>query len=216
MLPADQQGSRAVLARLDPLVPILYRSIEAGVAESLNFFGARGRPVDPYLQPNIVRWKAKQVLDAAGHDTQLEDGQVIVAKGLTFHRQPIANNGLQVSYGDLLLRILKMDGAGVPLAGPSRARQSFYEQLSLFEQDVERLKLLVLWSADAGGLAGDLFLVCPRRGAETRQSLEVHWVTAIPHPADRRKPEDDSSQEDQEDEGEALYRLPLESQRKRV
>jgi hypothetical protein len=91
---------------------------------------------------------------------------------------------LEVSYADLVLRLLKADSGGVPVAGSSRARQLFYHQLSLFGEPVDVLRLLVLWDADGAGLIGDLMLVCPKRGAETRESIEVHWTIGIPHPAE--------------------------------
>jgi Phosphohydrolase-associated domain len=40
----------AVLRRLAPLTPVLYRAVEAGIAESLDFFSTREQPVDPCLQ----------------------------------------------------------------------------------------------------------------------------------------------------------------------
>ena len=129
MLLAHEQDPEAVLVRLKPLTPILYRAVEAGIAESLDFFSSREQPIDTCLQPNLVRWKAKQVLDEAGHLATLEDDNVVPLAGLQFARLPIANNGLQLSYANLLLRVLKADGGGVPLAGASKARQRFYHQL---------------------------------------------------------------------------------------
>jgi hypothetical protein len=208
MLLAHEQDPDAVLWRLGPLVPILYRAVEAGIAESLDFFSSREQPVDPCLQPNLVRWKAKQILDEAGHLTELESDNVVPLAGRTFARLPIANNGLQLSYADLLLRILKSDGGGVPLAGASRARQRFYHQLSLLgEEAVDVLKLLVLWDVDQLGLDGELLLVCPKRGAETKDSLEVHWMVAIPHPAEGFGATSDPAP-DRGDQDDGLYRLP--------
>jgi len=133
---------------------------------------------------------------------------VVPLGGRSFARLPIANNGLQLSYADLLLRILKADGGGVPLAGASRARQRFYHQLSLLgEEAVEVLKLLVLWDVDRLGLDGELLLVCPKRGAETKDSLEVHWMVPIPHPAEGfGAPSDPTPDRGDQDDG--LYRLP--------
>jgi hypothetical protein len=206
MLLAHEQEPEAVLARLRPLVPLLYRAVEAGIGESLSFFGMREQPICSVLQPNLVRWKAKQILDEAGHMTRLEEDNVTPI-GLRFERIPIANNGLQLSFNNLFLRILKADGGGVPLAGSSRARQIYYHQLALFGEAVDLLKLLVLWDADGAGLAGELVLVCPKRSAETRDSLEVHWMVPIPHPAEdvgSTSPESGPNAGDDDN----LYRLP--------
>jgi hypothetical protein len=207
MLLAHEQDPDAVLVRLKPLTLILYRAVEAGIAESLDFFSSREQPIDACLQPNLVRWKAKQVLDEAGHLATLEDDNVVPLASLQFARLPIANNGLQLSYANLLLRVLKADGGGVPLAGASKARQRFYHQLSLLGDAVDVLKLLVLWDVDGAGLNGELLLVCPKRGAETKDSLEVHWMVPIPHPAEGlgARPEPIP---DHEDDGDNLYRLP--------
>lgn len=207
MLLAHEQDPDAVLRRLAPLTPVLYRAVEAGIAESLDFFSTREQPVDPCLQPNIVRWRAKQILDDAGHLTELEHENVVALPYRQFVRMPVANNGLQLSYGDLVLRILKADGGDVPLAGASRARQRFYHQLSLLDEAIDVLRLLVLWDVDCTGLSGELLLVCPRRGAETRDSLEVHWMVPIPHPAEGLgAPVGPVPQHGDDDDG--LYRLP--------
>jgi hypothetical protein len=44
------------------------------------------------------------------------------------------------------------------------------------------LNLLVLWEADAAFTLRRLWLVCPRIGGLTRESVAAYWVTEIPHP----------------------------------
>jgi hypothetical protein len=40
----------------------------------------------------------------------------------------------------------------------------------------------VLWEADAAYTLRHLWLVCPRGGGLTRESVAAHWMTEIPHP----------------------------------
>jgi hypothetical protein len=42
--------------------------------------------------------------------------------------------------------------------------------------------MMVLWEADAAYTLQHLWLVCPRVGGLTRESVVAYWVTEIPHP----------------------------------
>ncbi|HEX2515059.1 MAG TPA: hypothetical protein VH257_10170, partial [Chloroflexota bacterium] len=50
------------------------------------------------------------------------------------------------------------------------------------------LNLLVLWETDAAYILRHLWLVCPRGGGLTRESVAAYWVTEIPHPTVWRSP----------------------------
>ena len=102
------------------------------------------------------------------------------------------NNGLSLSYrGDHLyvLRILKALEGQLPAPGASRARQAFWQQQLLFDYDAPSaaelrpsLNLLVLWEADAAYTLRHLWLVCPKVGGLTRESVATVWLTQDPHP----------------------------------
>jgi hypothetical protein len=172
-------GPEETLAQLAPLIPPLYRSIEASVQEARSFFDDREERVDPFLFPCLVRYRAKLLLEEAGQaaDYELDD---------------LANNGLYLRFGGFQIRILKSDNGKLPVPGPSKQKQEFYGQQLEFDfmrsnsgQSVSSpLNLVVLW--DLSGLRNleRLTLVCPKAGSTTRDSVEQHWEIQIPHPAD--------------------------------
>ena len=46
----------------------------------------------------------------------------------------------------------------------------------------------MLWEADAAYTLRRLWLVCPRVGGLTRESVAVYWTVEIPHPTVSRGP----------------------------
>ena len=88
-----------------------------------------------------------------------------------------------------MLRVLKALEGQLPAPGVSRARQAFWQQQLLFDYDAPSaaelrpsLNLLVLWEADAAYTLRRLWLVCPRVGGLSRESVAAYWLTEIPHP----------------------------------
>ena len=172
-------GPEETLAQLTPLVRTLYHSIEASIQEARSFFDARSATVDPFLFPCLVRYHAKFLLNEAGQaaDYELDD---------------LANNGLHLRFAGFQIRILKSDNGRLPVPGPSKPKQEFYNQQLEFgfmnagADAIDRnvVNLVVLW--DVTGLRNleRLTLVCPKAGSTTRDSVEQHWEIQIPHPAD--------------------------------
>jgi hypothetical protein len=174
-----------VLQALAPLWPPLYTALEWATQQTRAYFDAERVPVDRHLAPSLVRYQAKRYLARLGHDVQEEAGEA-------YAFQPLPNNGLSLSSrGDHLyvLRILKALEGQLPAPGGSRARQAFWQQQLLFDYDAPSaaelrpsLNLLVLWEADVAYTLRCLWLVCPRVGGLTRESVAAYWVTEIPHP----------------------------------
>jgi hypothetical protein len=179
-----------VLRALAPLWPPLYTALEWATQQTRAYFDIERAPVDRHLAPSLVRYQAKRYLARLGHDVQEE--------GEAYAFQTLPNNGLSLSSrGDHLyvLRILKALEGQLPAPGASRARQAFWQQQLLFDYDAPSaaelrpsLNLLVLWEADAAYTLRRLWLVCPRVGGLTRESVAAYWSIEIPHPAVARAP----------------------------
>jgi hypothetical protein len=178
MISPNIPGPEETLAQLAPLIPPLYRSIEASVQEARNFFDDRGEDIDPFLFPCLVRYHAKLLLEEAGQaaDYELDD---------------LANNGLYLRFGGYQIRILKSDNGKLPVPGTSKPKQEFYSQQLEFDfmnsgpENSQRslLNLVVLWEVSGLRNLEKLILVCPKAGSTTRDSVEQHWEIQIPHPA---------------------------------
>jgi hypothetical protein len=176
-------GPEETLAQLGPLIPPLYRSIEASVQEARNFFDDRGEDIDPFLFPCLVRYHAKLLLEKTGQaaDYELDD---------------LANNGLYLRFAGYQIRILKSDNGRLPVPGPSRPKQEFYNQQLEFDfmnsgsdqSHQNLLNLVVLWEVSGLRNLEKLVLVCPKAGSTTRDSVEQHWEIQIPHPAQSQEP----------------------------
>jgi hypothetical protein len=175
-----------VLQALAPLWPPLYTALEWATQQTRAYFETEGAPTDRHLAPSLVRYQAKRYLARLGHVTQEEDGEA-------YAFQTLPNNGLSLSYrGDHLyvLRILKALEGQLPAPGASRARQAFWQQQLLFDYDAPSaaevrpsLNLLVLWEANTAYTLRRLWLVCPKVGGLTRESVAADWSIEIPHPA---------------------------------
>jgi hypothetical protein len=184
MISPNIPGPEETLAQLAPLIPPLYRSIEASVQEARSFFDDREERVDPFLFPCLVRYHAKLLLEEAGQtaDYELDD---------------LANNGLYLRFGGFQIRILKSDNGKLPVPGPSKPKQEFYSQQLEFDFMQSKsgqpacslLNLVILWDLSSLRNLERLTLVCPKAGSTTRDSVEQHWEIQIPHPADSMKTE---------------------------
>ena len=179
-----------VLARLQPIVPQFYSAIEGALQKTREFFEADNVDLDRSLAPNLVRYYAKRFLLAEGLPTEDEPADVA-----DFELQPLANNGLCLTYEGHEIRILKADDGELPAPGPSKSRQKFWNwngQLSLnfsYGEDVlstsdveaENLHLIVLWDVEPLRYKlNRLLLCCPTSGDVTNAS--AYFLEEIPHP----------------------------------
>ena len=105
--------------------------------------------------------------------------------------EDLANNGLCLVYKNkFLVRIRKSNNGILPVPGPSKVMQAFYQQLSFgFMNGVDQdntaglLNLMFLWDVTADYGLKDLLLACPKAGGATRASVEAYWYMSVPHPA---------------------------------
>ncbi len=163
----------AVVDDLQALVPVLFTAVEAGTQEAALFFEERDEPIDPYLFPNMVRWRARRELERAEIDA-VEDEECSVDPRL-------ANNGILIKHRGYTLRLLKAgDNGDVPPPGPSKPRQSFYNQ-PLFG-DTEFVNLVVVWTYRRDTRAVELELTCPK-SADAYSNVSLHFRIVLEHPA---------------------------------
>lgn len=166
------------VARLQPMLGLLHKSIEAGVDEARTYFLDRRRAVDPFLAPAIFRYAAKGVLKGGGIPAEEEPASVSV--------DDLANNGIQFSFGGIRIRVRKASNGRLPGTGGSSRLQEYYQQvLPLGGTDrTADVNLMVLWDATVPKfiLCPDLWLVCPAGGTDSVG--EAHWAALLPHPAE--------------------------------
>lgn len=172
-------GPQDVFAKLAPLFPVLYAALEAATHETREFFDAKGKRIDRYLAPCLVRYFGKAYLLELGQRAHYEEDDV----------GNLANNGLALTYADYQLRILKADLGQPPAPGHSRKKQAFYHQqkemvfgdLANKQAVLSQMNLIVLWDVDAAYDLKPLSLACPMAGLVSRASVEVHWQEEIPY-----------------------------------
>jgi hypothetical protein len=166
--PADPAD---VIRDLAHITPMIYRGLEAGSDEARRWFKERGREPEPFHFASTVRCVTKEVLGSAGILAELEVEQ-------------LPNNGLSLVHRHYAIRIRKEAvGGGVPVPGPSRTLQGFYNQtLGFGDEYTEQINLLILWGVSAESvLRQPLALVCPR-GPVTDTSSGMHWMEALHNP----------------------------------
>src|SRR5438128_2208364 len=111
-----------VLTHLQPILPSLFKAIEDALQRTREFFDADAVPVDRSLAPNLVRYYAKRVLSAEVQGVQYEED----TDSNDYELQNLPNNGLCLNYDRHEIRILKADDGGLPVPGPSKSRQAFW------------------------------------------------------------------------------------------
>lgn len=173
----DELHPEAVIEENRAILNVIQRALEAAIPRAKAFFDNEGRPVDPFLFPNLVRWHTKQLLVEQGRDVRFEQGQ-------------LANNGLWLITNKWNFRILKSDPAGVngvPLPGPSQSKQEYYCQMPVglpLEQTpapIGRINLIVLWDVDLKHNFESIRLVLPIWGTEN--TVSIRFNEPVSHPA---------------------------------
>lgn len=160
-----------VVLDLRDLTPDLFRAVEAGTQDGVLFFEEHERPIDPYLFPSIVRWKARVVLAEASISVE-DDDECAVDEALP-------NNGILLRYRTYTIRLLKADHGQVPAPGPSRPRRDFWAQ-PLFGS-TSFMNLIVIWDYDFETGEVTLDLACPR-SAEAYGNVNLHFRRRLDHP----------------------------------
>lgn len=163
---------------LKPFFETLERCFEDATREAREYFDQRNRQWDSFLAPHQVRYLVKEHLSSQ-HFAPEE-----------FELEKLAYSGLSVFYQRFHLKIFKSMGGEVPAPGQSRPRRSFYaQQQSLFaalaktqedDSDHSTVNLIVLWDFDAAHRLSNLWLVCPKAGGNSRDSVQCHWNEKLP------------------------------------
>jgi hypothetical protein len=168
-MPTDDE---IMLDKLNPLLSILYKYIEEGIAKAGSFFEGEDESPDPWLFSHIVRWHICRQFDA------LKDPH------LSYERSPQAMSGIDITYEDCDLKVFKASDGELPAAGRSRPRQEFYKG-NLFDDDTLGLPthLAVIWDVNGHYQLLDIQLVCPEDGPAW-ESGQQKWARTIPHPAE--------------------------------
>lgn len=183
MITPEIPRPQEVLADLAPILPAIHGALEDGVQHAREFFEERGVPVDPFLAPSLVRWRAKLYLEGTGR-------KVIDTE---YNREDLSNNGLCLHFKNArryTIRIRKSLDGTLPVPGPSRPMQLFYQQLAFAfvdptdsGEDTGPLAVVLLWNVTSHYRLQPLQLACPKAGDLTRESVEAHWYIGVRHPA---------------------------------
>lgn len=178
MNPIEDLPPQLALEKLRSLHPLVYQAIEQAVEEAREFFSREKTPYEPYLFANLVRYKTRRLL------AELADGPIM------FGLSNLANNGIEIEYDGIVIRVWKADEGQLPAPGVSRAKQEFYYQPYLPDLDIspEPVRLAVIWDTDSDHGLRELLLVCPKGANEPWMPGESHWLIPIPHPATAMKP----------------------------
>ena len=153
---------------------IFFVGIESSIQSARDYFPEEIR--DRSLFSHLVRFEMKEYLKDAGFDCAER-----------------ANTGVYFTVGKYPIIMLKADDGGIPTPKESAYKRAYYQQshqmwLFPFPQEIrEQLEgpnLLLLWDVTAEGVLDEIQLACPKGGDITRESIEMHWIAHVPHPAE--------------------------------
>lgn len=178
-----------IFPKVKPLLIKVHQAFEEAVPEAKEFFESQEKNIDRYLFPNIVRYYVKDLLESAGFAIEMDEDEESV---VDYQFQRLVNNGLSGTFKGFRFRILKADRGQLPVPGPSKPKQQFYnQQLPLhfgmpFDEYIKivRPNLIVLWEVDAHHDFLRLRLACPKTGGVTRDSVQDYFNEPVPHAAE--------------------------------
>ena len=168
---------------LAPLFPIWNHTYEVAIGKARAHFQDRGRTINRYLFPCIVR---DEML------AELPEQQLAVP----FQHCPLENNGLLLLYQGYVIRSRKTKHGQLAAPGRSWALQSFYRQLSWeegatpppwvpqqltlqFPPSPPEYNLMLLWCVDHRFIFEGLWLAAPRYA--DANTVKCHWCEPIPY-----------------------------------
>jgi hypothetical protein len=157
------------LADLSWLHPEIYRAFEHGVYKGKTHFDSENLEWDASAFSTIVRLHAKSYLKTKNLDA--------------VEIEHVNLSGLSLRVPKYQIKMWKSEGSDLPVPGDSEPKQEFYQQ-PLFPngtQQLNPLRLAVLWNIDWQKNLAAVWLVCPKYGDE--KSAEAHWCVKIPDPA---------------------------------
>lgn len=180
--PVDPWDKPAILAQLEPIVPLLYDAAEAATHQARAFFDGlsaeEAEARDPYLFPHLVRFYVCRALDERGQSS-------------TFDKDWLANSGVALRADWLAARFLKSSFGQLPPPGRSVAKRRFYRQITgatLWDLDstnrsIPSVNVIVTWDVDSLGNLSRLTAYCPSDGGYTLESVHWYWREELAHPA---------------------------------
>lgn len=161
-----------VFRDLSGLGTTLWRILDIAADHGRQYFDSQWHDVDPSFFANLTRYQARMLLKAEGYDLA-----------------EIVNSGIQIQYRGYSIKVLKSDDGDLPVPGPSRTKQSFYQQVLPFKEDIDVIlpptqhrNLIICWDTDGDYMISDLTLYSPKFGDE--HSARANWSRPIPHPGE--------------------------------
>ncbi len=157
------------------LIPLITRALEHGTYTAREYFDSIKQGIDPYLAAMLARFHATLQLKRLGQEASEEV--------MSIHKIP--NIGIYIHYGIYHIRVLKSDDGQLPIPGSVR-REAFYNQQPwLFpsmseDEEKEGINLLILWDTHSRYNLNSLYLVYPKQGGRTKDSIDYFWRDKIP------------------------------------
>ena len=166
-----------VLRDLRPLLDLVHESFEVGTGGAKEFFESRHESIEPTLAAALTRYFAGRHLR--------DRGQVVEE----FATRDLANIGLELRYGQYIVRIWKTADGDVPPPGRSRAKQRFLSPHEQFEMefpdfpDPECINIAVLWRVNGSYQLSDMYVARPKAMTSPYGAVECYWCEPVLHPA---------------------------------
>lgn len=153
---------------LSPLLPSLYRYIDAGCAAAREYFLGQRAPVDSALASHIVRWSFLQTLRTEG--ALLNVGTI----------EELGMSGVSFWYNGYHMRMWKTDDDDVTRLASSSTKEAFCTQLKFWDTELSTvLNLAILWDVDTEWHLRFL-QIGPPVSQEGRFVLDWHWDISLP------------------------------------
>jgi hypothetical protein len=170
--------AKRTLERTWDLHQQIYRFLDESVEQVRSQF--EPKEYDPWYFTHAVRYQVCRSIDAIPE----------ALRGFT--RTPFPMSGLEVLYREFKVKIWKVNGGEMPIAGQSAGREEFLEQRqpmldqyleSLDEKDLIPLKLFISWDVNKDLHLKNVKLVCPKTFESAWRPGEDYFAIPIPHPA---------------------------------
>jgi hypothetical protein len=171
-----------------PLLAMIVSALKHGIDHAHVYAEWQDEDIDRALAPALVRKGAKRYLFEHGEAAEDEEDGATDVSEVEFQAEHLPNLGLCIEANGVRIRILRSDRGNMPVAGKSRRRQEYYAQmLPLFDPvgvgitaDIATpLNLVLHWNPDTDYNLDTVYLGCPKKGGETRASVEAHWDELI-------------------------------------
>lgn len=161
--------------------------LSKSIKRARKFITSPGRDWDPYYFSSRIRYEARQLFKAQSLDAS-EDGDETSTPSIESNLLP--NIGIQFFRSGVLAKVLKRSSdPEVPLPVPhSKKRIAFYNQQfqavphPRFGNQMRQSEwnTVYLWDYNEDLHFSSLALACPRKGGNSKQLVDWHWIVDIP------------------------------------